>query len=75
MEIPIEIQAEHDGTFLNEFASQPSAGQVLSKSEGSDTDDGTCVDEFASQPSAGQVLLSSERVLPVLIVLIHSKTV
>ena len=37
VEIPIEIQAE-DGTFLDEFSPQPSAGQVLSSSESSDTD-------------------------------------
>ena len=36
--IPIEIQAEDDGTFLDEFSSQPSADQVLSSLESSDTD-------------------------------------
>ena len=38
VEIPIKIQAEDYGTFLNESASQPCAGQVLSSSESSDTD-------------------------------------
>ena len=56
VEIPIELQAEDDSTFMQEFNSQSSA--VLSES--SDTDDNTCVNEFASQPCAGQVLRSSE---------------
>ena len=56
--IPIEIQAEDDGTFVNEFLSKQNVGQVPWSLESSDND--TCLDEFASQPSAGQVLLSSE---------------
>ena len=55
--IPIENQAEDDGTYVNEFLSQ-NVGQVLSSAESSDSDDGTCF-EFSSQPSAGQVLLNS----------------
>ena len=38
VEIPIELQVENDSTFFNEFSSQPSAGQVLSSTESSDTD-------------------------------------
>ena len=38
VEILIKIQAEDDGTFLDEFSSQPSAGQVLSGLQSSDTD-------------------------------------
>ena len=30
VEIPIELQVKDDSTFLDEFSSQPSAGQVLS---------------------------------------------
>ena len=55
--IPIENQAEDDGTYVNEFLSE-NVGQVLSSAESSDSDDGTCF-EFSSQPSAGQVLLNS----------------
>ena len=37
-EIPIKLQGEEDCTFLNEFSSEPSAGQVFSSLKSSDTD-------------------------------------
>ena len=37
-QVEIPIQAEDGGTFLDEFSSQPSAGQVLAGSESSDID-------------------------------------
>ena len=59
VEIPVEIQLENDSAFLNEFASQPTPGQVSGSKTGSDTDS-TSTDDSIGLDISGVVYSESD---------------
>ena len=54
VEILVEIQLEDDRSFLNEFASQPTPGQISRSKTGSDTDS-TSIDSSIGLDISGVV--------------------